>query len=332
MPTLDILQDINLCEGENKSISFTGSNISTVTWDAPNGNSIGMDTESGKGNIPIFTANSATDETQSIVITVKPLSTAGCEGKSQSFTVTVHHKEELTVDLGNDTIICRLDSMLLDAGHPNVSSYLWQDNSTGMTYTVYREEGEYWVIVKARCNEKSDTINISHYKTLTVNLGKDLLFCPDDVIYREFNVTTSGASSYLWQDGSTLPTYIIEDTGTYKVTISNICISVSDEISVKLKDCNVLEFWIPNAFKPDENGINDIFKPEINNLDFLTEYEMAIYDRWGKLLFITRDYQTGWNGKYENKNCSTGVYTAIIKYKDHRGGYFIKNAAVTLLR
>jgi gliding motility-associated-like protein len=189
------------------------------------------------------------------------------------------------------------------------------------------------VIVRGQCNEFRDTINIRLYKNPTVNLGKDLTYCEDEVIYRVLDVTTPNATSYVWQDGSALPTYIVEQTGIYSVTVSNICMSVSDEIEVKIRDCGMLQIWIPNVFTPDEDGMNDIFKPEINDVEYLREYEMLIYDRWGTLLFSTQDYLTGWNGKNrKNKECSIGVYTGIITYKDHEGRNFVKKISITLLR
>jgi gliding motility-associated-like protein len=226
--------------------------------------------------------------------------------------------------------------LLLNAEHPLANSYQWQDNSKNATYTVYSKDGQYWVIVKARCNEKGDTINVTHFKNLQVDLGQDLTFCQNDIIYQKLHVKVNPPHvpvSYQWQDGSTLPTYIVEQTGFYSVTVSNICMSASDAIEVKIKDCNVLEIWIPNSFTPDGDGINDLFMTTINNPEYLKEYELTVYDRWGKLIFITQDYLSGWNGKnHKNKECSAGVYTAVIKYKNSNNQDFIKRTAITLLK
>jgi len=154
------------------------------------------------------------------------------------------------------------------------------------------------------------------------------------MIYRVLDATTFGASSYLWQDEiTTSPTFIAKQTGIYSVTVSNVCMSVSDEIEIKIKDCSLLELWLPNAFRPNGDGFNDLFKPEVRNPELLKEYEMAIYNRWGNLVFITRDYLTGWNGKdAKNQDCSEGVYAAIINYKNIEGQSFIKKTAITLIR
>ena len=332
-PVLEQPQDIVLCADETvPSVFFIGTNADTIVWVAVNGTTIGLPANSGTGNLPSFTAVNNDSTSVSAEITATPKS-GGCEGEPKIFTITVHYKEPLTVDLGNDTIICKLDSMLLNATHPQADTYQWQDNSTGKTYTVYRKEGDFWVIVEARCNKASDTINIKLFKDIKVDLGKDIAFCEDDIVYKELNATTPGASSYLWQDGSTVPMYVATEPGIYSVTASNICMSVSDAMEVKIKNCDFLRVWIPNAFSPNGNGQNDLFKLEVRNPELLKEYEMAIYNRWGNLLFITKDYQTGWNGKdHKNMDCSTGVYTAIIRYVDNMGREFIKQAAVTLVR
>ena len=333
-PILDQPKDINLCAEETVlPIFFSGTNIDTVFWVADNGTAIGMPANTGAGTIPSFTANNTTADSLSVTVTATPKSAGGCEGEPKIFTITVYRKEPLNVNLGNDTTICRLDSLLLHAGHPNADSYQWHDASTKTTYIAYNKEGQIWVIVKARCNKVSDTINVTLFKDLKMNLGRDITFCENDVIYKTLNATTTGVSSYLWQDESTSPVFIAEQPGIYSVTVSNICMSVSDSIEIKTKDCSVLEIWFPNAFMPDGDGINDIFKPEINDPELLKEYEMTIYNRWGNLIFTTQDYLTGWNGKdHRNKTCSEGVYTGIIKYKNNEGRDFIRRVSITLLR
>jgi len=335
---LDYPKNIVLCAGETvNQISFTGSNVdaSTCNWEVTSGSgtAIGMKANSGTGVIPSFIAVNIGTSNITVAVTVTPITSGGCEGEPKTFTIKVDAKIPLEVNLGNDTMICRLDSLLLNAEHPNADSYYWHNASTKTTYTVYREEGKFWVIIEAHCNKVKDSINIDFLTNLHLNLGKDLAFCEGDVIYRTLNATTYGASSYLWQDGSISPMYVIADTGIYRVTVSNACISVSDSIKVGIKDCGILEMWIPNAFTPNGDGINDIFKSEINDSEYLVEYEMAIYSRFGNLIFITQDYLTGWNGKdHKGKDCSEGVYTAIFRYKDYKGKYFIKQASVTLLR
>ena len=54
-------------------------------------------------------------------------------------------------------------------------------------------------------------------------------------------------------------------------------------------------FYIPNSFSPDDNGVNDVFIPSGVNVDE-DRYIMQIYDRWGKIVFETKDITKGWDG------------------------------------
>ncbi|MDD2388049.1 MAG: PKD domain-containing protein, partial [Bacteroidales bacterium] len=89
-------------------------------------------------------------------------------------TINVDLYDPINVFLGNDTIICYLGSLLLDATQPLKSdaNYMWQDFSTNSTYTVIYE-GQYWVVVSNLCTQQSDTINIEELMHPTINLGND---------------------------------------------------------------------------------------------------------------------------------------------------------------
>jgi len=137
-------------------------------------------------------------------------------------------------------------------------------------------------------------------------------FCENDMIYMELDVTTHGASSYLWQNGSISPVHIVEQQGIYSVTVSNLCMSVSDTISIKTKDCSdVLEIWISDAFTPNRDGVNDHFLPIFSNPEKVVYYHLRIFNRWGQLLFHSNHPETGWDGGYSQE----GVYTYLIEYK-----------------
>jgi gliding motility-associated-like protein len=76
-----------------------------------------------------------------------------------------------------------------------------------------------------------------------------------------------------------------------KVTDIDGCIG-SDTISIFPKNCKIGIFF-PNAFTPNGDGKNDIFKPIV--FGNLQSYKLQIYDRGGQLVFETSNYQQGWN-------------------------------------
>ena len=102
---------------------------------------------------------------------------------------------------------------------------------------------------------------------------------------------------------------LIDSAGTYLVySTDQNCTSVN-EITLT-EYCNN-QVFIPNGFTPDGNGLNDVFKPVLN---YITDYEMFIYNRWGELIFKTNDINIGWDGTYMNNECQIDVYVYKIRY------------------
>ena len=140
-------------------------------------------------------------------------------------------------------------------------------------------------------------------------------FCKPEIQF--LNTSTDYVNS-IWNFGdgnmsnkfSNTHTYIQSDE--YLVTlIVESDISCLDSISLYItpKDYNL---FLPNSFTPRTNDdINDIFKP---SLDSLSNYEMFIYNRWGKNIFYSNNIKYGWDGTYDNTICQHGVYAWKIKY------------------
>ena len=72
-------------------------------------------------------------------------------------------------------------------------------------------------------------------------------------------------------------------------------------------------FWLPNAFTPNGNGLNDVFKPK---LVVVHQYSFLIFNRWGEKIFETKDFTEGWNGFYKNGICEQDVYVYKINFVD----------------
>ncbi|MBI1306869.1 MAG: T9SS type B sorting domain-containing protein [Bacteroidetes bacterium] len=131
-------------------------------------------------------------------------------------------------DLGEDTALCKVDSLVLDAAS-NFATYLWQDGDTGAVYTV-TDSGTYHVIVDVYGCHRADTIHVSlKPDPPKPNLGNDTSICAIDTLI--LDATTSGVM-YDWQDHSTNSTFIVRDSGTYSVVLDlDGCLS-SDTIVI----------------------------------------------------------------------------------------------------
>lgn len=89
--------------------------------------------------------------------------------------------------------------------------------------------------------------------------------------------------------------------------------------------------FIPNAFRPTSNNPNNhIFKPEFPGF-FPDTYELVIFNRWGLQIFNSTDPATGWDGNYDGKAASPGVYPFQLRYQVPGGKSYEKSGVVSLV-
>ncbi|MBN8691830.1 MAG: gliding motility-associated C-terminal domain-containing protein [Bacteroidetes bacterium] len=93
--------------------------------------------------------------------------------------------------------------------------------------------------------------------------------------------------------------------------------------------------WVPNAFTPNGDGLNDVFRVVVSpfGLD-LSDFEMDIFDRWGEKIFSTKDILVGWNGAKFNKGdvIKDDTYVYKIKYTTSQKEAKYKTGHVTLIK
>jgi gliding motility-associated-like protein len=90
--------------------------------------------------------------------------------------------------------------------------------------------------------------------------------------------------------------------------------------------------YVPNMFSPSSQiEANRVFKP-VNSYVDAEEYIFSIYDRWGSLIFITKDINAGWDGTVNGNPAAAGVYTYTITYRLDKKNIYNKRGRVTLLR
>jgi gliding motility-associated-like protein len=126
----------------------------------------------------------------------------------------------------------------------------------------------------------------------------------------------AGLSSYLWNTGDTTESIPINSEGMYTVEMESPmgCLG-SDSVYVKLTSEEIPEthLFIPNAFTPDGDGVNDTFLALYNGND-ISHFTMEVYDRWGGRIFRSENILDGWDGKKNGKECPGGVYVYKIVF------------------
>lgn len=148
-----------------------------------------------------------------------------------------------------------------------------------------------------------------------INLGEDTVLCYGNVLFKD--VFFPGAQ-YLWQDGTIFHDYPIREPGLYTVDAYNSCFHTYDSINVVFDDCGTC-VHVPTAFTPNNDGRNDLFLPAIG-CEF-TDYDFKVFNRWGQLVFFSKDPDSGWNGFNEDKPSEVGTYVWTIEYKGSQHGF-----------
>ncbi|MEI6822581.1 MAG: gliding motility-associated C-terminal domain-containing protein [Bacteroidota bacterium] len=215
-------------------------------------------------------------------------------------------------NLGNDTTLCIGDSLILKPNMPN-AIYKWQDGSIDSIYKV-TQAGIYWL--KAYFPDYNitsyDTINVTYIPNPVVNLGNNTILCQGQTLL--LNATTNNAT-YLWQDGSTAPTFNASQDSTYWVKVTDTTANCSTTATIKL-ECDA-EPVIPNIFTPNGDGSNDNFI--IKNIEYW-DINLQVFNRWGVIVYEDNNYKNNWDGKCKGNPLADGTYFYIIKAKGKDSG------------
>ncbi|RFM33654.1 T9SS type B sorting domain-containing protein [Chitinophaga silvisoli] len=100
-----------------------------------------------------------------------------------------------------------------------------------------------------------------------------------------------------------------------RVTDGNYCMVEGEaEISRETRGCAL---YLPTAFSPNGDGKNDIFRAVVH--DDVKEFRMAVYGRWGEMIFETKDPERGWDGMFKGNMMPAGHYVYMVTYTDSHG-------------
>jgi len=150
----------------------------------------------------------------------------------------------------------------------------------------------------------------------SIDLGPDTMICSDKII--ELDASIPGNASYVWQNFSTNPTIRVFEPGTYFVAVTVApCPAVIDTINLLPCNCQVI---LPNAFTPNGDNNNDVFRPIFVCNIPLSNYKFSVFNRWGERVFSTTSRNKGWDGLLRNYSQSTGTYFYTPRFKNPESG------------
>ncbi len=327
-PPLSVIAspDLSICPGATAAISAIagGGNGGpyTYTWT----NSISPLTLSGSSQSvsPTATATytvtvsdgcTTTPATDVVIVTLYPLpavtytvdNTAGCAPVAVNFTNTM-----------NSAIV-------------GSSTWSFGDGNTAIGLNaayVYGAAGCYNIGLSVTTTDGClvDTI-IPNQICVYANPVADFSFSPQptDVLNTEITFTnlSTGATTSAWNfaglgnSSSTNPVFIFPNSsgGTYPVCLqvvsSNGCTDTVCSDVVILDD---FLLYVPNAFTPDGDGVNDVFLPILQG-EKPDSYELMIFNRWGELIFQSNNKAIGWDGTHNDQKAKEDVYVWKVRAK-----------------
>jgi gliding motility-associated-like protein len=316
IPTIDV-SPISICAGAS------GTLVAVV--DLPGGTFLWTPTSATSASINVAPTTSTT---YAVVYTLN-----GC---SNSDSVLVSVDPLPSVSFVADTLIgCAPLSVNFTSttnGDPNSCTWALSNGQTlsgcNPNY-VFNQPGCYDVTLSATLNGCVASTTSSQYicienNPFTLFSANPSLINQDNATVQFFNSST-GAATYAWDFGDNTtssllnPSHVYAANGaSYEVTlVSTSSFGCTSSYSLTIGYEEGLIYYVPNSFTPDGNQFNQVFLPIFSSGIDPASYHLHIYNRWGELIFESRDVNEGWDGTYpyDNGVVQDGIYTWRIDFK-----------------
>lgn len=246
-----------------------------------------------------------------------PLNRTICTGGSYNFNGTVltnagTYYDTLVSIAGCDSITYQLTLAIAPLIETNTSATICSGQTYSFAGQTLTQPGTYHdtTVTSGGCDSATHlTLNVNP----SYNIMEDTLFCTGDSIFLVNTfVSTPGIH-------------------TFQLTTVNGCDSIVNFDVTEKTDCH-LYIFIPNSFTPDNNNVNEYFRPVIDGE--ILDYEFFIFNRWGETIYYSNDVEDdGWDGFFKSEKVKTGVYVWEIRYKDpQESGTKMKHGHVKVLK
>jgi len=244
---------------------------------------------------------------------------------------------------------CQRDTFLFSHnGAHNVNSWNWTINTitaTTQNHTIIfpaTSTNDIQLIVSNGVCKDTATTQVVLSNEVKASFTMPAIICPEDPL-EVVNTSTGQISSWLWKydvvGSSTVkdpppflfPTINREAYYTVKLLAYNSSLGCADSARKTLTVLDHCLIEVPSGFTPNNDGLNDFFQP--HNALKADNYEFKVYNRWGQLVFQSRNWREKWDGKINGAYQTTGVFVWMLSYT-HRdtGKQVFRKGTVTLIR
>ena len=220
-----------------------------------------------------------------------PPNAGPCKDSIATFQVTLHE--------GSNTI----ENQILE----KVSCSIWNNNratmgvqnSTGLIgFAVPGRNNTSWTAFKE--GWLYTPISVDSFAIAPIPFYLQPIIPGDKIVYNWYKDSEQFSSD---QSVTVTP----NETTWYHVHL-DLCSGITLKDSVLV----VVRNPVPNAFTPNGDGINDVFRIYGTNVDYITKYNFQIFDRWGQMIFNTNDITQGWDGKMKDQYCPAGDRKSVV--------------------
>jgi gliding motility-associated-like protein len=337
VPSISLVtDDTTICEGTFLNIEGSGGPGLTYSWSPVTGLSNAS------------TINPVANPAISTLYTLKAfVAGSGCDTLFEEISIDVMPKP-LSLDAGDDIDICEhtpISIMPLVTPDDNSFTYLWympQGNTATekklqINDPIVAQSGIYYFTVQGGvCGTITDSvfINIVEFPTLPqvvsplkLCLNEDVKSLPVKGRNLRWYIEASGGQAL---DGLPIINAATESTQDFYVSQSyGICESERAKFTVIVERCCDDFIFIPSAFTPNQDGMNDYFEMKVPDESRIERVE--VYNRWGQMVY-QRDNGNAWNGMYQGQIVDLGNYFYNVTYTCKDGTIIHKKGEVLVVK
>lgn len=231
-----------------------------------------------------------------------------------------------------DTLVCEGASFTRKSPVA-ASQYYWAPvgiASPVFTYTPSQTDTyTFTATAPGQCSSYKSIFKVSFVPTPPLPLAGPIHHCLEEA---PLELVPSWGTRFMWTDGSTDATFPVRDYGTYGV-IAYTSEGCSNANTVEVITNCPPSFFVPNAFSPNGDGENDYMGIYGKNFKNLT---LTIFNRWGEVIYVTKDRHQPWDGTFRGSLMEVGVYNWKASYEstwenDPHGPYK-QQGSITLIK
>lgn len=312
------------CEGDTLLLSTNTIEDATYIWNGPNNFS------SNESNIEYFPLSSFDEGYYSINGFL-----GNCPIEPDSIFIQVFSSTSIFISPENPEV-CLGESIVFNVVGPGVIQYEWSTGETESTIEVIPIENSTYSVTGTNeigCISTIETgVIVKPIPQIYVSPSVAIVTEGESITLQVFSDIPT--TTFEWNNGDITPIITITPMNTMTLYVEGNADGCLSDTSITITVLPVFDedfsIYIPNSFTPNNDGLNDLFAPKGENIEFIT---FLIYNRWGELIYQSYESFPSWDGFSNGKLVPSGVYIYFVRYiKADTGALKQKQGSVTLIR